>query len=119
MTPLSLCCAPRDFQYIGSAYVLYFSTLVYIVLILALCFLLNLNKLFADYDHNACKTYDPKYPCKDDWIHNFSIANYGLNFDFRGVVNKPHSVLQHDLPGIHVLHAGHLQKQTQQRAKGH
>ena len=49
-------------------------------------FFLNLNKLFNDFDRNACETHDPKHPCKADWIHQFSVANYGLSFDMRATV---------------------------------
>ena len=37
---------------------------------------------------NACNGYDPLYPCKDDWIHRLSVANYGLTFDTRTVVGS-------------------------------
>ena len=87
--PLPLCCATRDFQYIGSGYILYFSSLVYLVIILIVLFLLNLNKIYESNDANACSTYDPLYPCKDDWIHKLSVANYGPGFDTRAVVGGP------------------------------
>ena len=81
-----MCCASRDFQHIGAGYVLYFSSLLYVILLLMVCFFMNLNKLFQDYDRNACEKYDPKHPCKADWIHQFSVANYGLDFDYRATV---------------------------------
>ena len=41
-----------------------------------------------EFDKNACENYDPLYPCKDDWIHRLSVANYGLTFDTRTVVGS-------------------------------
>lgn len=50
------------------------------------CLFLNLHQMFEEWDYSACGGYDPLYPCKDDWIHKLSVANYGLTFDMRTVV---------------------------------
>ena len=65
---------------------MYFSTIVYLVIIMFACLFLNLHQMFEEYDYSACSSYDPLYPCKGDWIHKLSVANYGLKFDMRTVV---------------------------------
>ena len=57
------------------------------MILLIFLFLLNLSKMYESYDMNACLGYDPLYPCKDDWIHRLSVANYGKKFDSRAVVD--------------------------------
>ena len=61
---------------------------MYLVVILAACLFMNLHQMFEEYDYSACSTYDPLYPCKDDWIHKLSVANYGLKFDLRSTVTN-------------------------------
>ena len=71
---------------------------------------MNLAKMFSDYDTNACDSYDAKNPCKKDWIHKFSVANYGLDFDLRATVDISLSVKRYDLPDIVLLPSSCFQK---------
>ena len=83
---IPLCCSTRDFQFIGSGYVLWFSSTVYICIILFICFWTNYIKLMENYDTNACLNYDESHPCEIGWINDLSLANYGLNYDERYTV---------------------------------
>ena len=116
--PLPLCCSTRDFQYIGAGYILYFSSLVYLIIILIFAFIMNCNSLFENYDHNACLTYDPMFPCKDDWIHKTSVANYGRQYDTRGMVSFYYSAHEFGFQTIAIRHARNLQEPVGQRAQG-
>ena len=82
----NLCCSTRDFEFVGSGYVLWFSSTVYVSIVLFIAFWLNFSKLLANYDKNACEgTRETLHPCEKDWIHEYSIANFGREFDSRHV----------------------------------
>lgn len=79
---LPLWCSTRDFEFIGSGYVLWFSSTAYVSMMFFLCFWMSYHKILINYATDACDhTYETLHPCEDDWIHKYSIANYGREFD--------------------------------------
>lgn len=79
---LPVMCATRDFQFIGSGYVLWFSTTVYLSILLFVLFWVNYQKVINNQQGAGCdETINTLHPCEEDWIHLYSIANFGRNFD--------------------------------------
>ena len=55
-------------------------------IVLFIAFWLYFSKLLANYDKNACeRTRETLHPCEKDWIHEYSTANFGREFDSRHV----------------------------------
>ena len=79
---LALWCSTRDFNFIGAGYVLWFSTTFYVAMMLFLLFWISFHKVIVNSQRDFCvETTDTLHPCKEDWIHKYSIANYGPEFD--------------------------------------
>ena len=79
---LPVTCSTRDFQFIGSGYVLWFSSAVYVCILLFILFWINYQKIINNYQAGACReTLETIHPCETDWIHEYSIANFGKSFD--------------------------------------
>ena len=79
---LALWCSTRDFNYIGSGYVLWFSSTIYVAIMMFLCFWMSYHKVISNSQTDHClSTTDSLHPCVEDWIHKYSIANYGRDFD--------------------------------------
>ena len=83
---LPLCSNIRDISYIGNGYILYFSLIVYVAILLGLEFVVSLTQSYENYDRNACATYDGRYLCQNDILTKISVANYGLEFPLRNRV---------------------------------
>ena len=79
---LDLLCATRDLKFIGSGYVLWFSSTFYVAMLLFLCFWMSYHKILVNANANFClETTNTIHPCEEDWIHKLSIVNYGRDFD--------------------------------------
>ena len=83
-------CDNRQFGHIGSGYVLLFSLLKYLTVLLALCSIVVAQKIIRNLLQAACPTY--QVPCVPNWILAHSVANYGLEYDYVEAVSHLNEV---------------------------